>query len=748
MATEHELREDVAGYTAELTRARSADEPILEPRIPIDRPLPIDPQILPWLLTVSGLYTLRAPVLVPQSVLMVRPGAISEPETIGGAQLSPVVPIPWWRRREELRVDVDGHYPQMTVSGTIFTGLTERLHWIASVAPAGPNQWAGAIWYKEGTGSALPQTDVHITATRSIFPAQQRVIVRYSGGGALEVERVYNFASTYYHLVDFEFDRVEGTTRTMRIDTCAHPNRPATLPCESLRIDNVYRRAGFDVSVSPGGGVPLSGAGADSVWRDSEMHDAMQAYWSRFANAPQWAMWVLFAAQHEMGHDLGGIMFDDIGANHRQGTAIFNDSFISVAPVGDPAPDAWVQRMRFWTACHEMGHAFNLAHSWQKSQGTTWIPLSNEDEARSFMNYPFRVAGGQTAFFADFEYRFSDQELSFMRHAPARFVQMGNADWFDHHGFEQAETSPEPRFRLELRVNRERPTFEFLEPVMVELKLTNVSGEPEVIEGDVLGETDHMIVILKKDGAPARQWLPFAQYCRKESKSVLEPGQSRYEPLFIGAGRNGWDLAEPGMYTVQLALRLDGEDLVSNPLRVRIAPPRGYDEEYLAQDVFSDEVGRVLAFDGSHVLDQANDVLQEAAGKLADRRLAYHALVALAKPLARNAKVLVLPGKDGPAEVESAAEAGGKIKVAKAKPDEARKQLNAALMKKEDVAAETLGHIEYREYVDHFSDWLAASGDAGAAARAQAALYATLKARKVADWVLKAIEKKRDGYKK
>ena len=47
------------------------------------------------------------------------------------------------------------------------------------------------------------------------------------------------------------------------------------------------------------------------------------------------------------------------------------------------------------------------------------------------MNYPFRVAGGQSAFFADFEYRFSDQELLFMRHAPERFVQMGAADWFD-----------------------------------------------------------------------------------------------------------------------------------------------------------------------------------------------------------------------------------------------------------------------------------------------------------------------------
>ena len=38
-----------------------------------------------------------------------------------------------------------------------------------------------------------------------------------------------------------------------------------------------------------------------------------------------------------------------------------------------------------------------------------------------------------------------------MRHAPASFVQMGNADWFDHHGFEQAETTPEPDFELTVR---------------------------------------------------------------------------------------------------------------------------------------------------------------------------------------------------------------------------------------------------------------------------------------------------------
>ena len=79
------------------------------------------------------------------------------------------------------------------------------------------------------------------------------------------------------------------------------------------------------------------------------MHDAMQVFWSHFSATAQWAMWVFFASLHEQGTSLGGIMFDDVGPNHRQGTAIFNDAFISVPPAGDPNPVAWVQRMIFWT---------------------------------------------------------------------------------------------------------------------------------------------------------------------------------------------------------------------------------------------------------------------------------------------------------------------------------------------------------------------------------------------------------------
>lgn len=472
------------------------------------------------------------------------------------------------------------------------------------------------------------------------------------------------------------------------------------------------------------------------------MHDAMQNYWSRFSDKAQWAMWTFFAALHEQGSSLGGIMFDDIGPNHRQGTAIFTSSFISNPPPGDPNPSAWIKRMIFWTACHEMGHSFNLAHSWQKqhppSWGTPWIPLSNEPEARSFMNYPYNVSGGQTAFFSDFEFRFSDGELLFLRHAPARFVQMGNADWFDHHGFRQANLSVEPALKLELRVNRPKAEFEFLEPQVLELKLTNISNQPQLIDENILQHHDEMTVILKKEGKSAREHVPFAQYCLQPSKRVLAPGESIYESLFVSAGLNGWDMAEPGFYTVQVALHLEDQDLVSNPLRVRVTPPRGYDEEYLAQDFFSEEVGRVLSFDGGRYSEQATDVLQDTVERLESRKVSMHAQVALALPMTLDYKELDLGAGIDP--MQTAQEIGAKIKTSKPSADQARQQLSTALVKPGRSAAESLGHIDYKYYVDQFSNWLDDEGESSQALEVQTSLLQTLKARKVLDRVIEAVE--------
>ena len=63
------------------------------------------------------------------------------------------VPLPF-PRREELRLDVDGRYPQMVASGTLTSGLAFQVHWIADLTPAGRDAWTGPITYKDGFSAA------------------------------------------------------------------------------------------------------------------------------------------------------------------------------------------------------------------------------------------------------------------------------------------------------------------------------------------------------------------------------------------------------------------------------------------------------------------------------------------------------------------------------------------------------------------------------------------------------------------
>ena len=652
-----------------------------------------------------------------------------------------------------MRLDVDGRYPRMVVSGTVISPSMVSVHWIANLNSAGPNTWNGNIWYKNGNTASFPYTNVSVQVNSTWYPSNRQATVTFSGGGASVRVRTYKYASPYFHDAEFEYDCAAGTTAVTWMNTGDHPNRPATLPIEKLTIETVYRRVGFDVKKSGDDNiVPLAGAGANARWSDMEMHDAMQTYWSRFANAAQWSIWVFFASLHEQGTSLGGIMFDDIGPNHRQGTSIFEDAFISNPPAGDANPVAWVRRMRFWTAVHEMGHCFNLAHSWQKqhpsSWGTSWIPLVNEPEARSFMNYPYNVTGGQTAFFSNFEFRFSDGELLFLRHAPARFVQPGNANWFDNHGFQQANVSPEPQFRLETRANRTKAEFEFLEPIQLELKLTNISSQPQPIPENILASENNLTIIFKKKGKPAREYKPYLQYCPETSVKVLMAGESIYSPLSPYAGLNGMDMIEPGFYAVQVALHLPSEeDVVSNVFNLRVAPPLNYDEEYLAQDFFSDEVGRILSIGGSNFLTSGINTLNEVADKLSNRRVAIHARVALTNPLMREYKMLVIP--EGAYTLQPTDQVEGS-KIKETKPDVARatKELSETLVKQASIAAESLGHINYRQETEFFSGFLASHGDYTKATSVQDNLYNALSDRKVLPSVLKEIKNTSAQYEK
>lgn len=659
-------------------------------------------------------------------------------------------PVPALPTHETLRVDVDGSYPQMQVSSTS-THLLRQRTWIAAVERRRPRtgrwEYEGPIWYTDGyPAGTFPYTSVLVAVDPpSLFGSTGSARVRLTGPGGVTSTATYAFSSRSFHPVDLEHDVTEDAEPVMEIGTHDHPVRPAALRGERLSISTVFRRAGFAVTESAGSGsVPLTGTGVDGVWSDAEMHDAMQSYWSRFADAPQWALWTFWARLSDRGTRLGGIMFDDIGPNHRQGTAVFTGSFIRDVPPGDPAPDAWDRRMRFWTAVHEMGHAFNLAHSWQKDLpgfGSSWVPLANAPEERSFMNYPYNVAGGQAAFFADFPFRFSDDELTFLRHAPARFVQQGDADWFDHHALEESLAAlPPAEYRLQVRANRVTPVFEFLEPVVLELKLTSTGTEPKIVHADVL-DPQHAVTVVQREGAAPRQWVPYARTCTRAESTVLMPGASTYAALPVFAGRNGWDVSEPGTYRVTVVVEVDGRPVRSEPFSLRVLPPRTFEEQRLAGDLLTDRVGRALAFGGTGVDTVATDVLHETVETVPGSRAAIHAAAALARPLARAHKVLVIP--DAGAPLTSVAAAGGSVTTRAADVDAALAVATRTVGT--DEAAETLGHIGARRYADGLSDDLAAAGATQEAASLERRLHHVLAGRGVLPAVLEAIEAKADA---
>jgi hypothetical protein len=145
---------------------------------------------------------------------------------------TPLGPVPL-RTREDLRLDVDGRYPQMAASGTIVGPLQPGVHWIANLRRTGPNGYAGSIWFRDGNPTLLPHTDVVIIVVRSPFPNQRRATIVFSSGGATGRTRTYDFVSDTFHPVELEYDTVQGSTGVTSIGTDDHRTDRPRCPLSS-----------------------------------------------------------------------------------------------------------------------------------------------------------------------------------------------------------------------------------------------------------------------------------------------------------------------------------------------------------------------------------------------------------------------------------------------------------------------------------------------------------------------------------
>lgn len=634
---------------------------------------------------------------IPAPFLGAFPGPFPIPERLPGPW-----PPDWWRcfrlgpvsgryegeiplfapptvanRLLDLRLDIDPRYANSPVMNRISGDF--YLVYRSAPAPGRPSIWWRVYqesWIVDAPIVNWSQCQVEITGTvrfwKGVHPATS---IRgripwgtFSPAGPAEVTFTEASGSTSTYVCTRKSDCFRDLTLEVDIcqsvhaaptlpsyDTHAHLTRPADLPRRTLTVEEAYREAGVCVSIRPQRTIIDDSGPEFSRWSPAELHDAMELHFSQFAGTwPAWQMWGLCAGTFD-NTAVGGIMFD-AGAAYggageppeRQGFAVFRGhQWFNDLTVGAPAnqAQAWAMRQFLYTWVHEAGHAFNFLHSWNKGR----------PNALSWMNYPQNVVN----FWENFRLRFDDEELLHLRHGDRASVIMGGDPWASGGHLEapsgamsQLEGTPPIELLL-----RSKGYFEFLEPVVIECRLRNLLDDlPVDLDTRLNPAYGSVIVYIRRPDGRIVEYAPILCMLGNPQMQTLQPrqsavqGEDRYsEDVFLSYGSYGFYFDEPGEYLVRGVYQSGGDVLIhSNVHRVRVGAPPSQEEDRIAQDFFSYEVGMSLYLNGSRspCLSKGMALLESIAERYNDTLLGAKVATTLAHSVARS--FFRLPDRQNP----------------------------------------------------------------------------------------------------
>ena len=355
-------------------------------------------------------------------------------------------------------------------------------------------------------------------------------------------------------------------------------------------------------------------------WGLSELHTLMQDFAAAELGERLWELHLLMLARSDQ-EGLLGVMFDETEVLPRQGVAVFAEEIRARAPEPD--------RKLIQTTVHELGHALNLAHRFERVVGRA--------DSTSFMNYDWRYGGGnkREEFWSRFAFSFDPDELSFLRHAPRSAVIPGGAAFHSIRYWNEGTggyspyvpEAPLTGFKLTLRAPQGGRLLAFAQPVFLEVELTNQTGEELELPPVLLDPKGGFLEILirKSQGvstrslAEAEVFVPILQRCfdlDPERFDTVPDGGSIRNNVNLTYGSSGFAFAEPGTYEVTALLavpdRRRERDLIlrSETLPLRVATPKAIEEEEDAMDLFRDDVGAYLALGGNRGLSSAGEALE------------------------------------------------------------------------------------------------------------------------------------------
>ena len=592
-------------------------------------------------------FTVEEIVAIAQAnepLSQVEPGTPSETASAGALPIPIPIPFPLPKRNVsgryesgiaffqlELRVDVDGTRPMKRISGDFFqiSGATKT--YFGSLQVNSPTISVTATQVViQGLGNysyatSYPIMRVTIPRVNIFSPAPAATVQFFNLAMSPGATYVCRFVSRFLRTVVLETDRVSDVV-TPVFSSYNTGALPSGGPARTLSVVSAFAEAGIEVQVSAASNVVnVAEAGANHKWSDAELHASMVHHFSLWVDQPQWKVWEVVAQLHDLGPGLLGIMFDQAG-KQRQGCAVFHASLGGVTP----------QKLReqIYTYVHELGHCFNLLHSWQKSLAVP--PGVNRPNALSWMNYPWRYPlGGDAAFWAAFAFQFDDGEIIHLRHAYRNAIVMGGNPFTVGSGLERVKQFANPvtdASGLNFSISMPR-SIALGEPAVVELKLESTSSIRTSVHPYLHPKQGLVSIAIKKPNGDVVVYEPMIEQCMAAATVTLAIGDLPIEDsAYIGYGKDGLYFDQAGPYQIRASYSaIDGSLIVSNVITSRVRTPRTEKDEKVADLLMGDEQGALLYLLGSDSpeLQSGNRALETMVGDFTDHPLTAYAQMAI-----------------------------------------------------------------------------------------------------------------------
>jgi hypothetical protein len=320
------------------------------------------------------------------------------------------------RTELDLRIDVDGTHPLNVISGDLYSNLKRKYlsSFIFQVVNKNEAPTEEVLLIGEKGKFSLNSdqlADIQITIPANSNPLEATIEITNSSG--FKSKYLCKYASKYFRRVHLEHDYEEDVVPLEPYETTALPS-PSPHRLRPISIIDAFAEAGIEMivvekkraSVSSPKGTAKDGV----VWTDSELHEAMLKHFTLFKDEPQWKLWLLSANEYVMSN-IYGIMIDR-KEKKRRGCAVFQSA------TGWQSNEE--RRFRLFIYVHELGHCFNLNHSWDNPQDGSSAEAGRY-ATLSWMNLPWRFylseeSRGEEAFWEAFNFRFSNSELLHLRH--------------------------------------------------------------------------------------------------------------------------------------------------------------------------------------------------------------------------------------------------------------------------------------------------------------------------------------------